>query len=236
MTSNKLQTGINKLDEILDGGIPEGHIILVSGASGTGKTILGLQYLFKGAELGEGGIYISHTEEEDSIIQNLEVMDFYRKEHVKKGLVRVVDCKNFPDLSNIDSTTLDGAIGMIDEMIGPGTKRIVIDSITSICDTFGENRFPMRKFIYGLRTSLRARGMTALILSEVPPLTVQYSKYGMEEFISDGIILLQDVSGVKQMKRSLVVMKMRGVNHSREYHAVVIKEDGITLESLFLSG
>lgn len=75
--------------------------------------------------------------------------------------------------------------------------------------------------------------VTTLMLSEIPPLCIQYSKYGMEEFISDGIILLQDISAEKQMKRSLLVMKMRGVNHSRDYHAVVIKNDGITLKSLF---
>jgi circadian clock protein KaiC len=228
----RLSTGIRRLDEILHGGIPEGHVVLLPGASGTGKTILGLQFLFTGAALGEKGIYVCHTEEESSIIKNLEELSFYDHKYIESGLVRIVDSSNFQDASSLKSVNLPGAMGVFEELLVGDAKRVVIDSITSICDLFNQDRFPMRSFVFGLRKTLKARGLTALLLSEVPPLQTVYSRYGFEEFISDGIILLQDVPGNKQMKRMLVVMKMRGMSHSRDYHALVISQEGINLEPL----
>ena len=139
---------------------------------------------------------------------------------------------NFQDTNSLKSMNLPGAMGVFEDILVGDAKRVVVDSLTSICDLFNQDRFPMRSFVFGLRKTLKGRGLTSLLLSEIPPLQTVYSRYGFEEFISDGIILLQDIPGNKQMKRMLVVMKMRGMGHNRDYHALVISEEGITLEPL----
>jgi len=233
MKTEKVSTGVRRLDEMLDGGIPQGSIVLVAGSSGTGKTILGLQYLFDGARKGERGVYISHTEERSSIIKNLEGFSFFSHDILEKGLVKIIDSSVFSELDSLEENTSAGVVGIFKDIVETNNpKRVVVDSITSICDLFGQAHFPLRKLIFDLRRVLRVYNTTTLLLSEIPPLQVKYSKYGMEEFVSDGIILLQDINAEKQMKRSMIVMKMRGVAHSRDVQAVIIKSDGIMLETL----
>jgi KaiC/GvpD/RAD55 family RecA-like ATPase len=233
MGLERLGTGVARLDEILGGGIPEGHIVLVSGAAGTGKTILGLQYLCEGAHKGEKGVYIGHTEERESILNNMGGFEFFQKEFVDDGLIKIVDSNTFPDLDCLGEATSEGVSGILEEILGDKPSRVVIDSITSVCDALEQNKMSPRKFTYNLRGMLRGMGATTLLLSEVKPLLMEYSKHGVEEFISDGVIHFLDVLSDFKVKRSLTVMKMRGVDHTRENHAVVISSKGLDLQHLF---
>ncbi|MFH1055906.1 MAG: ATPase domain-containing protein [Candidatus Altiarchaeota archaeon] len=237
----KVKTGVHRLDEILEGGIPLGHTVLVSGAPGTGKTIFSMQFLFTGALEGEGGMYITLTEGRDKVLNNVSSFSFYNKDAVDRGSVTIIDSMTFTDLSELETNTLSGVINRFTEIVQRHKpKRIVIDSITSLCDVLEDKKnIPLRSLIFQLQEALKsASACTILLLSEVPPQKMIYSKYGMEEFIADGILLLTDVpSGKNQLKRALRVIKMRGVNHSRDNFTLLItSSNGIVLEPMMGEG
>ena len=114
-------------------------------------------------------------------------------------------------------------------------KRLVIDSITALCYRL-QTREMIRDFIFKLGSSLAAMKCTTFLTSEVPPQTYTYSQYGIEEFISDGIIFLGDVNRRGDLIRTLQVIKMRGISHSRTKYAMNISsENGVELAPLLKS-
>jgi KaiC/GvpD/RAD55 family RecA-like ATPase len=151
-------------------------------------------------------------------------------------MIDIVDTTTLQDLQNLEKDTLHEVLNKFSEILeGGGYKRVVVDSITSICDILeSEGRFPLRNFIFQLKQRLKRGGKkTVILLSEVSPQVVAYSKYGMEEFIADGIIMLSDMDRQGELLRTIQVVKMRGINHSRTRHSLIIKEDGITVSTMF---
>ena len=228
-----INTGINELNEILGGGIPQGNSILLCGSCGTGKTILSEQFLFEGAKNNELGIYISLTEPRDKIIQNLENFKFYDEELMNNGMIKILDITEDARLINLEPLTVNGIINMISSIIRDASaKRVVIDSITSICNTLGSEK-KIREFIFELGLQMGYLECTTLFISEVPPQRFQYSVYGVEEFVADGVILLSDYEDKGDLIRTLQVVKMRGVKHSREKQIMEITEGGVVLKPMF---
>ncbi len=229
-----ITTGVKELDEILTGGIPEGNAVLLAGSCGTGKTILSEEFLFRGAkENKEVGIYISLSESRDKIIQNLEGFGFYDPELTENGLIKILDITEDARLVNLEPLTVNGIINMIASIIrDSGAKRVVIDSITGICNTLGSDR-KIREFIFELGLQLSYMDCTTVFISEVPPMSHQYSVYGVEEFIADGVIILGYYEDKGELIRTLQVVKMRGVDHSRKKQIMEITSDGIVLKPLF---
>ena len=114
-------------------------------------------------------------------------------------------------------------------------KRLVIDSITALCHRL-ESKEMIRDFIFKLAISLAKMNCTALITSEISPKTFRYSQHGLEEFIADGIIFLGDVKRKSDLIRTLQLIKMRGIAHSRTRFAVnITSERGIELVPLLKS-
>jgi circadian clock protein KaiC len=231
---DQIKTGIAELDEILTGGIPRGSAILLSGSCGTGKTILAEQFLFHGAkEHDEMGIYISLSEPRDKIIANLEPFKFYDAKLVEDDKIKILDITQDARLVNLEPLTVSGIINMISSIIrDSGAQRVTIDSITAICNSLGNER-NIREFIFELGLQLGYLDCTTIFISEIPPMNFQYSVYGIEEFIADGVILLREHEDKGELIRTLQVVKMRGVNHSRNKQILQINEDGIILKPMF---
>ncbi len=231
---DQIKTGIIELDEILDGGIPRGNSVLLSGSCGTGKTILAEQFLFQGArESNETGIYISLSEPRDRIIMNLEPFKFYDPKLIEEDKIKVLDITQDARLVNLEPLTVNGIINMISSIIRDSeAQRVVIDSITAICNSLGNER-NIREFIFELGLQLGYLDCTTIFISEIPPMNFQYSVYGIEEFIADGVILLREMEDKGDLIRTLQVVKMRGVNHSRNKQVLQITENGIVLKPMF---
>lgn len=229
-----IDTGIPELNEILTGGFPKNNSILLAGSCGTGKTILSEQFLFKGAkDYDEVGIYISLSEPSDKILRNLEPFSFYDPELVDSGKIKFLDITEDARLVNLEPLTVSGIINMIASIIrDTEATRVVIDSITGICNSLGSEK-KVREFIFELGLQLNYLNCTTILISEVPPMTHQYSIYGVEEFIADGVILLGFQEERGELIRTLQVVKMRGVNHSRKKHIMEITSDGIQLKPMF---
>ena len=230
----QIKTGIVELDELLVGGIPRGSSVLLSGSCGTGKTILAEQFLFNGAkEHDEMGIYISLSEPRDKIISNLEPFKFYDANLVEKDKIKILDITQDARLINLEPLTVSGIINMISSIIrDSGAQRVTIDSITAICNSLGNER-NIREFIFELGLQLGYLDCTTIFISEIPPMNFQYSVYGIEEFVADGVILLMEQEDKGELIRTLQVVKMRGVNHSRNKQILQITEDGVVLKPMF---
>lgn len=234
---NKLKTGIEALDEILGGGIPDGHTVLLAGSCGTGKTILSQQFIFEGARNNnEIGIYLSLSEPREKIIKNLESFTFFDNKLIDEEKVKIVDISTDARLKGVGVQNQHEMMNLFREVVqDSGAHRVVVDSITSVGGNIGEPT-KVRDFIYELGFELNYMGCTTILISEVPPQQFVYSVYGVEEFISDGVILLTEFERKGELIRALQVIKMRGVKHSRNKYVLKILEDGINLVPLFKAG
>jgi circadian clock protein KaiC len=231
-----VETGIKGLDEILMGGIPKGHCVLLAGSCGTGKTVMCHQFLFKGASQGENGVYISLVEPADKILKNMSSFTFFDQKLVDKGAVKVVDMTQDVRLKGIEFTNIEDLIGIIRGIIEEtDAQRVTIDSITALCENIGE-RNKIRDFVLELGFQLMYLKCTTVMISEIPPQTFKYSMYGIEEFIADGVILLSDFERRGDLIRSLQVIKMRGVAHSRNKQVMKIMDEGVNLLPMFKAG
>ncbi|VVB55369.1 Circadian clock protein kinase KaiC [uncultured archaeon] len=237
MSADRIKTGIKTLDEILDGGIPKGHVILVAGSCGTGKTTLVQQILFDGAKNNnEVGIYISMSEEREKLIRNLEGFTFFDKKLIDTGQIRIIDISQDARLMGINMQNVQGLLNLIRSVVEENNaKRVVIDSITALCEALKEPE-KIRDFIFELGMQLAYSGCTTFLISEIPPQTFVYSVFGIEEFISDGVLLLTEFERKGELLRALQVIKMRGVKHSRNKYVLKILEDGINLVPMFKAG
>ncbi|MFC2154380.1 RAD55 family ATPase [Candidatus Altiarchaeota archaeon] len=233
---DRIKTGIAGLDNILDGGIPKGHTVLVAGSCGTGKTTLCQEFLFSGAREGEVGLYISLSEPREKMIRNMEDFNFYDQELVDAGKVVILDITQDARLKGIGLQNVHGLMNILRTIIqDTGAKRVAIDSITGIGELLADQA-KIRDFIFELGYQLSYIDVTMLLISEIPPQVFKYSVFGVEEFISDGVILLTEFERKGELIRALQVVKMRGVNHSRNKYVLKIMDDGVTLIPMFKSG
>jgi len=218
---NTLSTGIEGLDNLLGGGIPRGHIVAVIGSFGTGKTTLGLHFIYEGLKNGESCIIISFDEDEESIIEDaksigMDLMQFGDGIQI----VRLEAAEVKKSMERLESD--------IPEIIeGSDVTRMLIDTISVLETLFNDaERYRM---LSGLRNILKKAGVTAIITSEADKQNPVYSKYGILEYICDGSICLQMIRKVEleEPTLGLEVVKMRRVKHSRKTKPYVLTENGI---------
>jgi len=232
----RVKTGIEQLDEILGGGIPKGNSVVLAGACGTGKTIMAQQFIFAGARAGEQGLYLSLSEPKQKIVRDMKDFSFFDTELIEKGMVKIVDIASDARLEGIGLQSADGVMSLIRKVVQESNaKRVVIDSLTALVANIGE-RDKIRSFIYDIGFQLMYMECTSLLISEVPPKVFQYSVYGVEEFIADGVMLITDFERKGELLRAFQVVKMRGVKHSRNKYVLEILKDGINLIPSFKTG
>jgi circadian clock protein KaiC len=227
-------TNITALDEILNGGIPYGSLVLAAGPAGGGKTTLAQQWLFKGARYAdEVGIYISFTEEIEKAARNIEQFDFYSQTYLDSGKVRFVDgrmlLRGIPTNQELSLTPveMDQLLTVIMNLVDQTqAKRVVIDSITALIYKL-EGVDAVRSFIFRLGYALSKPGATVMLIGEADLNTGSQSP--VEEYISDGIIYIDSASGRNQQMRHLEVKKMRGVNYRSGPVYFEITNQGVTL-------
>jgi circadian clock protein KaiC len=231
----RCKTGIHELDEELNGGFPVGSTVLFAGSSGVGKTTLSMQFLVNGVKMGERGVFFSSTENINMLKRFQNTYDFFDEKLVKSGQICLIDLWSISDRLglNSESYSFDEA-NILFEVIRDiakemGAKRLVIDSITSLCFRLN-NRAMIRDFIFKLGSSLTLLNCTTILTSEVPPLVYQFSQNEIEEFIADGIIFLGNLQRGVDLIRTLQVVKMRGISHSRTKFTIHLSaQNGVEL-------
>lgn len=218
----RVSTGIDGLDQLIEGGIPKGFTVLVAGNPGTGKTILTSHFLYDGLKKGESTIYVSFSESKAQYLTNTERFGMDFKKYENGG----TNTFSFLDFTSVNK---DGIQDALDEVLAvvqeTEAKRIVVDSFSAIAQAF-ENQNEARialQVILGKIT--RAEGVTNMLIAEVP-VGQNTVGSGIEEFVVDGIVKLEHgASNASPM--SLRVVKMRGTAMNREPHVVAIGPKGM---------
>jgi circadian clock protein KaiC len=232
------KTGIVDLDTAIGGGIPTGSTVLMVGSSGSGKTTACMQFLINGANQGERGVFFTITEPLFKLTKNMSGFEFYDKKLIESGMVNLIDLRIISERLGLDTEkySVEDAAALLDVLKDIAdelnVKRLVIDSITALCYRL-QSKEMIRDFIFKLGSSLAAMKCTTFLTSEVPPRVFQYSQYGIEEFIADGIIFLGDFERKGDLIRTFQVVKLRGAVHSRSKFAMSISsKNGIELAPL----
>lgn len=222
------------MDLLLKGGIPEGSLILLAGKPGTGKTILSMQWLFAGSEfLHEPGLYIAVTEPLTKTMSHFKTMNFFMRNPPEARKVHFTDfrvvAKSMDGThSDIDKRDIDKMIRTILDLVRhSGCKRLVIDSITAISYVIRDETL-IRYLLFNLSLGLKDLGCTAMLTSEVRG--DDYSIFGVEEFMVDGIIIVKYTEGQDHLKRFIRVLKMRGMDHDKKPREFDITDEGVMIK------
>ncbi len=216
----RVKTGIPGLDELIEGGIPRGFTVLVSGGPGTGKTILSLQFLVRGAtKYGEKGVYVSLEEYPENLIKYVSItFKWPLRDLIKEKKLSMVrsDIYDFEKFKAMIETEVEKI----------KAERLVIDPIT-VMSLFFERPLEMRRSLLDLDRLLKKLNCTTLVTCEIPEGSASISSFGIEEFTSDGIIVLYFLP--KSFPRAIRVRKMRATNIDTNIHPFEIKRDGIVV-------
>jgi KaiC/GvpD/RAD55 family RecA-like ATPase len=231
----RLSTGIPGLDKIIGGGFPRGTNILVCGGSGTGKTIFCTQFLIAGMEqYSEPAIFITLEERTADLRDEMLSLGWNLAEYEKNGKLIIIDAttsplsvgKEFSIGGDFDIDSLVIEIHKASSRIG--AKRLVVDSLPAMQLAL-ESPLEFRRGLFRLSSLLLEVGLTSLMTTEsVEPYLV--SRYGVEEFVTRGVIILSLIEEGSDFKRFLRVRKMRGTTHSlRNIPFEILKGQGIVL-------
>lgn len=226
-------TGILELDTMLHGGFPDNSTVLLAGPSGSGKTILSIEWLMKGYKTHqEPGLYISLTEPINKMIQTCQSLTFFDKECLTPGKIYFDDLRTILHQLGLDAKeiTLEDISKIVDAvadlMHNVKAKRIVVDSITAIAYRL-QDKHLIRTFIHYLDALLAQTNVNVMLISEV--VGDGYSVFGVEEFISDGIIKLDRERVKDQEVNRLQIVKMRGTDFDGHAASYRITKDGFCL-------
>jgi len=230
----RIPTGIQGLDELLGGGLPEGSITLVSGPPGAGKSILCFQFLYEGIRNNEKALYLTLDKKERGVILQAKAIGFDFEPAIAEGKAK---------FRYLDINKKQVYEAMVDEILSDEYGRIVLDSITPLSEMplymEGEemrveedsNILPVgpvrRRHLRFIMSTLESTDATTIVTSELPMGSPALSRDGISEFLADGVILLN--YDPMMDRRKLSVIKMRNTKHSLKPHNIQITYGGIQL-------
>ena len=221
----RLSIGIPELDKMLGGGILEGDSLLVAGPSGTGKSALATQFIAEGLRRGEPGIMTIFEERPEGYTQRAGTFGLDLKAAIQRGTLEALYLRPL-DLS-VDETMQE----ILDAIKRVGAKRLVIDSLVGFEMALAPGfRADFRESLYRMIGALTGAGVTILSTVEIEDsfTSLQFSHYAIS-FLTDDIIRLRYVEIDGQLRKVMVVIKMRGGNHSKDIREYVITNQGVVV-------
>jgi circadian clock protein KaiC len=226
----KTLTGIQGLDEITSGGLPSGRPTLVSGGAGAGKTMFGLEFLVRGAtQYGEPGVFISFEETIPDLAENARSLGFDLNRLVaeKKLFLDHVSISR-AEISETGEFDLDGLfIRIADAVRRVGARRVVLDTLEALFAELPNPRI-LRAEIRRLFGWLKQQGLTTVITAEREG-PDKLTRHGIEEFVSDCVILLDHRIREEISTRRLRIVKYRGSTHGTNEYPFLIDENGMSV-------
>lgn len=225
----KCPTGIQGLDEITGGGLPQGRPTLVCGSAGCGKTLLGMEFLVRGAtQYGEPGVFIAFEETAEELSQNVISLGWDLDQLIADKQLTIDSI--YIDPSEIQETgeyDLEGLfIRLGNEIDKIGAKRVVLDTIEVLFSGFS-NAAIVRAELRRLFRWLKTKGVTAVITGERGEHSL--TRQGLEEYVSDCVIRLDQRVHEELSTRRMQIVKYRGSQHGSNEYPFLIEEDGISV-------
>ena len=239
--SERLPTGVEGLDELIDGGFPRGRVILVLGGPGTGKTILASQFLYKGiSEYGENGVFVSLDESQNHFYSEMLKFGWDFKRAEEDGKFLFLDATRLSRVALLkekmlreETSSLRGKQLQIDKLVEElqakiqqiGAKRVVLDTLASLFYRFTD-AVERRTAGVDLIESLYDLGATTIVTTELSYLGLERNLMD-EEFLVHGVIMMQTLFSGGTTTRALQVEKMRGANVNPNLVPYTIDKNGI---------
>jgi circadian clock protein KaiC len=218
----RVQTGVAGLDDLIEGGLPHGRIIGLTGATGAGKTTLGFQYLHHGAtQCGEAGVYVTLEDEVADIAQDMGRFGWDVKSMLKSSQLAVVK-SHIPTAVN-SPLVVDALLDTIHSAVTQvNAKRLVFDSLSALgfCYTDTAN---LRRDVLRLCALMRELGCTVLMVSEMPDRGEATMRFGLAQFVTQGMVVLH----LAHSYRAIEVRKMRGTRHDANVHRLHFTDSGL---------
>lgn len=217
----RIPSGIPGLDQLMEGGFFKGSTNLISGAAGTGKTIFCAQFIWEGLQNGETCMFITLEERPEDIMDDVKRFgwDFDKYINEKKLYLVYQDPFQMTDVTS----------PLLDEIKQKKVHRVAIDS-TAIFGMYYKEPFEIRKQLFKLLNGLKDIDVTSVLTSELPEETNQLAKFGVEEFVTDGVIVLRFVGIGGEDFVNLQVRKMRRTKHANAWFPMTITSKGIEVK------
>jgi circadian clock protein KaiC len=232
----KSRTGIAGLDEVTYGGLPKGRPTLLCGSAGCGKTLFGMTFLYNGAvEYGETGVFLAFEERPEDLIKNVGSLNFDVERLISEKKLAIdhveLERTKIAESGEYDLEGLFIRLGYAIDSIG--ARRVVVDTVETLFSGL-ENEQLLRSELRRLFEWLKEKGVTAIITGERGEGTL--TRYGLEEYVADCVILLDNRIHDQLTTRRLRIVKYRGSAHGTNEYPFIIDEQGVTVMPITSSG
>ena len=218
----RCKTGISKLDDLLGEGIPLGSSLLIAGVAGTGKTMLSLEFVYRGAQRGEKGIVFSFEETEERLRASARGLGWEIDREIERGMIEIVFIPQ-PEIQ------VEVHLEMMRERIEAlGAKRVAVDSVSVFLHKV-ESPQVAREKTFQIASLVQNAQAVGFLATDIPYGQDLISRFGVEETVVDGVIVLSSTSEGLERQRYLEVYKLRNTAHLKGRHDMLIGEGGITV-------
>jgi circadian clock protein KaiC len=227
----KIRTVIEGFDDISHGGMPSSRTTLVSGTSGTGKTLFAIQFLYNGiTNFDEPGVFVTFEESPTDIIKNAFSFGWDLGKLVNEGKLFILDASPDPEGQDVvGSFDLSALIERIQYAIRKyKAKRVSIDSVTAVFQQYDAVSV-VRREIFRLVARLKQMSVTTVMTTERVEEYGPVARFGVEEFVSDNVVILRNVLEGERRRRTCEILKLRGTTHMKGEYPFTITSDGINI-------
>ncbi len=222
----RITSGIEGLDHVLRGGLPQRRLTLVTGTAGSGKTLFAVQFLASGiAAHDEGGVFVTFEERPGAIRRNFRSFGWDIAAWEERGRWRFVDASPQPGdelvvAGDFDLASL--AVRVKHAVSESGARRVAIDSTGSLVDQFADP-VAARRSLFQIAAELQEMGVTAVMTAERAEDYGPISRHGFEEFVADNVVILRNALEGEKRRRTVEVLKLRGGSHLKGEHLFTIQ-------------
>ena len=229
----KLPTQIPGMDLVTEGGLPKGRTTLISGTAGSAKTVMACQFLVEGiVKSGENGVFVAFEESPEYIRTNMLGFGWDVAALEEAGQWAFVDASPQPNMDAIEAGTYDlGAlIARIEHAVNKvNASRLSLDSLGAIFSQFTDGGI-IRRELFRISTALKNMGVTAILTAERTEEFGEIARFGVEEFVTDNVIILRNALEHGTRRRTMEILKFRGTGHQKgEYPFTIIPNEGVVV-------
>ncbi|NGM68424.1 KaiC domain-containing protein [Natronolimnobius sp. AArcel1] len=223
---SRIDLGVEGLDRMIQGGVPERSLMVAIGSAGTGKTTFGLQFLDHALEDGESAVFITLEESRQRVIDSATEKGFPFDEYVAEDRLAIVDLDPV-EMTNSLASIRNELPRLIEDF---DASRLVLDSV-SLLEMMYDDRAKRRNEIYDFTRALKEAGVTTLLTSEAAEDTPYASRHGIVEYLTDAVFVMQYVrpDDFRETRLAIEIQKIRDANHSREKKPYELTDDGISV-------
>lgn len=218
--ADRLKTGISKFDALLGDGIPRGSSLLIAGVAGTGKTILLLEFAYRGALAGEKGIFFTFEETEERLRASARGLGWQLDREIERRMVEIIF------IPQTDIMVEKHLLMMADRVAAFGARRVCVDSVSVFLHKVKDPQIAREK-TFQLASIVQNIQAVGFFATDIPYGSTQISRFGVEETVVDGVVLLSATEQGLERQRYIEVYKLRNTAHLKGRHDLTIGAGGL---------